>query len=97
MQGKLKFYSSPFTLSGLTEDIISNSVRWFDKVSAAGGSIGDSGMLIYEAFCMVSLGSIASVEPLLNLGTARLIQRCFCVRLAPTCWHEAYGDLRGRM
>ena len=53
MKGKTHSYWSPVALSELTEDNVLRAFEWHDKVLTTGGSVKDSGYLLFELKCMV--------------------------------------------
>lgn len=47
-QGLTNSYWSPLAIPELTEQVVVRAFEWFDRVSAAEGSIRDNGYLIFE-------------------------------------------------
>ena len=53
LKGRSKLFWSTPTVTTLTEEIVLNAVKWFDKVKDAPGSVANSPLLVFETLCTV--------------------------------------------
>ena len=89
-QGLTNSYWSPLAIPEMTEEVVVRSFEWFDKVSAAEGSIKDNGYLIFEVMQKVRPAQTSNSIAISNSQIQTTFNHSSLTR-ASTAWPHPLG------